>query len=43
MRSSAGGVSGSSSSSGRGFVARIAAITLDGVCPSNGRWPVSNS
>ena len=43
MRSSAGGVSGTSSSIGRGFVASTAAITLDAVFPSNARCPVSSS
>jgi hypothetical protein len=43
MRSSAGGVSGTSSSIGRGLVARFAAMTLDEVFPSNARWPVSSS
>ena len=43
IRSSAGGVSGTSSSMGRGLVASTAAMMLDEVLPSNARWPVSSS
>ena len=42
-RSSAGGVSGTSSSIGFGVMASTEAMMLDALLPSKARWPVISS